>query len=152
VKTVTTRDLQQMVGTELGTSEWFLIDQGRIDAFADTTVDHQYIHVDPERAAQTPFGTTIAHGFLTLSLLIPLLADILTGPEGTVMAINYGTNRLRFLEPVGVDSRVRARAVLAGVADKGDGRWLVQTDVTVEIEGGTKPALVVELLTMFFTA
>lgn len=152
MKTVTTDDLKQMIGAELGTSDWFQIDQDRIDAFADTTVDHQYIHVDPGRAAETPFGTTIAHGFLTLSLLIPLLSEILTGPEGTVMAINYGTNKVRFLEPVTVGSRVRASAILAEVADKGSGRWLVQTDVTVEIEGKAKPALVAEMLTMFFTA
>ena len=148
---VTTDDLQAMVGRELGVSDWLRIDQGRIDAFADATMDHQFIHVDPAAAAQTPFGSTIAHGFLTLSLIVPLMTGSLPAPQGTVMAINYGLDKVRFLEPVKVDSRVRARTVLQEVADKGGGRWLIKTQVTIEIDGTDKPAMVAEVLTMFFT-
>ena len=145
-------ELQGLVGEELGVSDWLEIDQDRISSFADATIDHQFIHVDPEAAKATPWGTTIAHGFLTLSLLTPLTAGSLPVPENTVMAINYGTDKVRFLQPVKVDSRIRARTRLVGVDEKGPGRWLLKTEVTVEIEGDDRPALVAELLTMFFTA
>ena len=145
-------ELQGLVGEELGVSDWLEIDQDRISSFADATIDHQFIHVDPEAAKATPWGTTIAHGFLTLSLLTPLTAGSLPVPENTVMAINYGTDKVRFLQPVKVDSRIRARTRLVGVDEKGPGRWLLKTEVAVEIEGDDRPALVAELLTMFFTA
>jgi acyl dehydratase len=147
---VSTDDLQAMVGQELGVSDWLRIDQERIDAFADATMDHQFIHVDPEAAALTPFGSTIAHGFLTLSLIVPLMT--LPSPEGTVMGINYGLDKVRFLEPVPVGSRIRTHTVLDDVADKGGGRWLIRTVVTMEIEGSERPAMVAEALTMFVTA
>lgn len=149
---VTVEDLQAMVGRELGVSDWFTVDQDRINAFADATNDHQFIHVDEAAAAQTPFGSTIAHGFLTLSLVVPLMTQVLPFPEGTVMAINYGTDKVRFLEPVRVNSRIRTRSVLREVSDKGGGRWLVKVEATTEIEGSEKPAMVAEALTMFFTA
>ncbi len=146
----TAADLQAKLGEEVGVSDWVTVDQERIDAFADATLDHQYIHVDPERAAQTPFGTTIAHGFLTLSLLPHLTGGIIPVPDGTVMAINYGSDRLRFLSPVKSGSRVRARVKLVDATEKSPGQWLVKSDVTVEIDGEPKPALVAETLTLFF--
>ncbi len=149
---VPTAELADHVGEELGVSEWFTIDQARIDAFADVTEDHQFIHVDPEAARQTPFGSTIAHGFLTLSLLPHFLYQTMLTPEGTVFALNYGLDKVRFLEPVKVDSRVRARTRLVDVTEKGSGRWLLKMEVTVEIEGVEKPALVAEPLTMFIVS
>ncbi len=150
--TVPAAELAGRIGADLGASAWVEIDQDRIDAFADATLDHQFIHVDPERAAQTPFGTTIAHGFLTLSLLPHLMTDLTLVPEGTLMAINYGTDRVRFLAPVKVGSEVRARAKLVDATEKAPRQWLVKTEVTVEIKGEDKPALVAETLSMFFTA
>ena len=145
-------ELMGMKDHELPPSDWLEIDQDRIDLFADATGDHQFIHVDPERAAATPFGTTIAHGFLSLSLLPHLMEERSIVPEGTVMGINYGLNKVRFLEPVRVGSRVRARAHIADVQDKGGNRYLISSAVTVEIEGGEKPALVAETLAMFVVA
>ncbi len=142
-------ELQERVGEELGVSDWLTVDQDRIDAFADATLDHQFIHVDPERAAHTPWGTTIAHGFLTLSLLPHLTAGITPAPEGTVMAINYGSDKVRFITPVKSGSRVRARVKLADVQPRSPGQWLVKSDVTVEIEGEDKPALAAQTLTVF---
>ena len=149
MKMVPIDELADSVGKDLGTSEWFTIDQERIDAFADATLDHQFIHVDPELAKQTPWGTTIAHGFLTLSLLSYFMAQLMIAPEGTAMAINYGLDKVRFLEPVKVDSEVRAHLKLVDVTDKGAGRWLLKTEATVEIRGGDRPALIAEPLTMF---
>jgi len=143
---------RELIGAELGVSEWFLIDQARINAFADTTEDHQFIHVDPERAAATPFRGTIAHGFLTLSLLPRLIADIGGGLEGAVMGLNYGFDKIRFLAPVKVNSRVRARARLADFVEKAPKQYLVTQEITIEIEGESKPALVAEWLTMVMTA
>ncbi len=151
-KIVPAAELIDHVGEDLGASDWVKIDQARIDAFADATLDHQFIHVNPEMAAHTPFGTTIAHGFLTLSLLPHFMADLSILPEGTVMALNYGTDRVRFLAPVKVGSEVRATARLAGATEKSSGQWLVKTDVTVEIKGEDKPALVAETLSMFVVA
>ena len=150
--TVTTYELKALVGSELGVSEWMTIDQSRIDAFADATNDHQFIHVDPERAAQTPFGSTIAHGYLTLSLVTPLVGESLPRLDGTAIVLNYGSNRVRYLEPVRVGSRIRARTELVDVADKGGGRWLLTTRATMEIEGSEKPALVGDILTMYVVA
>ncbi len=139
-------DLPGMVGRDLGPSDWLEIDQGRIDRFAEVTFDHQFIHVDPELAAQTPFGTTIAHGFLTLSLITRMCAAFMLMPEGTVMGINYGLDKVRFLTPVKVGSRVRARATVRDVTERSPGQWLVKYEVVVEIEGEAKPALVAEWL------
>jgi acyl dehydratase len=152
MRTVPAAELAQHVGEELGITEWLTIDQDRIDAFADATLDHQFIHVDPELAKQTTWGTTIAHGFLTLSLLSHFQFETMLAPENMVMAINYGTDRVRFLEPVRVGSRVRARSRLVEVTEKGAGRWLLKMETAVEIEGIDKPALVAEPLTMFITA
>ncbi|MBT8218084.1 MAG: MaoC family dehydratase [Acidimicrobiia bacterium] len=141
-----------MVGEELGTSEWFTIDQDRINAFAEVTVDHQFIHIDRERAAATPLGGTIAHGFLTLSLVTHLTSQIGVMPENMVMVFNYGLDRLRFVNPVRAGSRVRAHTKLLDVTDKGPGQLLIKTGVTVEIDGEDKPALVAETLMMAVTA
>ena len=152
MKIMPASEMQDLVGEELGVSDWVRIDQERIDMFAEATMDHQFIHVDPEAAKATPWGTTVAHGFLTLSLITPLMSESLIVPEGMVWAINYGTDKVRFLLPVKVGSRIRARTRLGDVTDKGGGRWLLKSEVTVEIEGEERPALVAEALTMFFTA
>ena len=134
-------ELKTMVGEDLGHSSWLEITQERIDAFAEATGDHQWIHVDPERAAQGPFGATIAHGYLTLSLVIPLFGEMLK-VEGTRMGINYGLEKVRFPHPVKVGSRIRLGARVVGVDEvPGDGVQLT-LDFTVEIEGETKPACV----------
>ena len=143
-----TSDLAGLIGTEVGVSRWILIDQARIDAFAETTEDRQYIHIDPEAARATPFGGTIAHGFLTLSLLSAMTYDAVPPLKGVVMGVNYGFDKLRFLAPVPAGSNVRGRFKLLSAEDKGGGRWLLKHEVTVEIEGGDKPALVAEWLGM----
>jgi len=130
-------------------SDWLLIDQARIDAFAEATGDYQFIHVDPDRAAATPFGSTIAHGFLTLSLLPHLTGQRNLLPENLVMGINYGLNKLRFLEPVPVNSEVRSKGIIRSVAKRGRDRLLVTSEVTVEIKGRERPALVAEVLTLY---
>jgi acyl dehydratase len=145
-------NVSELIGKEMGVSEWFLIDQARINDFADTTVDHQFIHVDPEKASKTPFGTTIAHGFLTLSLLPHLVSGLGAGMEGAVMGLNYGFDKIRFLAPVKVNSRVRARVKLADVQEKAPKQYLVKQEITVEIENEAKPALVAEWLTMVMVA
>ena len=152
MQVVSKDELLTMVGTNLGTSEWFTIDQDRINAFADITIDHQFIHVDEEQAAKTPLGGTIAHGYLTLSLLPGLTAGLTPVPENLSMMFNYGLDRLRFITPVRSGSRVRAHAKLVAVTDKGPGQMLIKTEVTVEIEGEDKPALVAETLTMAITS
>jgi acyl dehydratase len=142
----------ELIGKELGPTEWLEVDQERIDRFAEATGDHQWIHVDPERAAEGPFGTTIAHGFLTLSMLTHLAAGASAAPpdpakfEGILMGINYGFNKVRFVSPVKVGSRIRARAVTANAELKGN-MVEVTRNFTVEIEGEDKPALVAEWLT-----
>lgn len=141
-------DLQSLIGTEVGVSSWIEIDQARIDAFAEVTNDHQFIHVNPELARQTPFGTTIAHGFLTLSLASGMSYEAVAPLEGVVMGVNYGFDKLRFLAPVPVNSRVRGRFKLLSAEDKGGGRWLIKHELTVEIKGGDKPALIAEWLGM----
>lgn len=149
MKVVPVDQLADYVGTDIGESDWFTVDQDRIDAFAEATNDHQFIHVDPEAAKMTPWGTTIAHGFLTLSLIPYLTAAAGIIPEGLVMAINYGSDKVRFLEPVKVGSDVRARIHLAEVMPKGPGRFLFKSNVTIEIKGSDKPALVAETLSLF---
>jgi len=141
-------DLADLIGTELGVSRWFEIDQARIDAFAEITEDRQFIHVDPEAAKATPFGGTIAHGFLTLSLASAMTYDAVPPLEGVVMGVNYGFDKLRFLAPVPVGSRIRGRFRLLSAEDKGTGRWLLKHELTVEIEGSEKPALIAEWLGM----
>ena len=135
-----------MAGRESGPTSWLRIDQQRVDLFADATGDHQFIHVDPEKAARTPLGTTIAHGYLTLSLLPMLSEEIAVVPEGLAMTFNYGVNKVRFLNPVKVGSEVRLRSRILDVVEKGPGRILVTGQATVEIRGQEKPALVAETL------
>jgi acyl dehydratase len=141
-------ELRAAVGEELGSSDWLEVDQKRIDLFADATGDHQWIHVDPERAAGGPFGTTIAHGYLTLSLLPAFVPQIIR-VDGVRMGINYGVNKVRFPSPVPVGSRLRARAELTDVSDV-DGGVQLTTKVTVEQEGGAKPVCVAESVSRFF--
>ena len=146
--TVTREQLDCMVGERLGVSDWFLIDQERVNRFADVTLDHQFIHVDPVRAKQTPFGGTIAHGFLTLSLLVPLCIDFIPEPEGRTLLVNYGFDKIRFVAPVRVGKRVRAVGTLAEVTERKPGNLVMKIDVTVEIESEDKPALVAEWLSL----
>ena len=145
-------DLQSLIGQEVGLSRWITVDQARIDAFAKITEDEQFIHVDPERARATPFGGTIAHGFLTLSLASAMSYDAVAPLDGVIMGVNYGFERLRFLAPVPAGSRIRGRFKLLSAEDKGvqDGvtRWLLKHELTVEIEGADKPALIAEWLGM----
>ena len=141
--------LKDYIGQDLGESEWLEIDQDRINQFADATLDQQFIHVDSEKA--TPlFGSTIAHGFLSLSLMAGLPAPQVA-PDNMIMAFNYGLDKVRFLTPVNVGSKVRTKAKLLSVDDKGDGRYLVKNEVSMEIEGQVKPAYVAESLTMYIT-
>ncbi|MFH8345661.1 MaoC family dehydratase [Streptomyces sp. NPDC018045] len=141
-------ELRAAVGEDLGTSDWLEIDQKQIDLFADATGDHQWIHVDPERAASGPFGTTIAHGYLTLALL-PALVPQLLRVDNVTMGINYGVDKVRFPAPVPVGSRLRATARIAGVTEVSGGVQLATT-VTVEREGGEKPVCVAETLSRFY--
>lgn|SRR5690606_2473021 len=145
----TLQRLQDLVGTEIGVSDWLQIDQSRIDAFADATLDHQWIHVDPERAAQGPFGTTIAHGFLTLSLTVHLMSQIELDMGEPKMAINYGLDRVRFTAPVPTGSRIRGRVELVS-ADEAGGGIQVKRKVTVEIEGEERPAMIAESLSRYY--
>lgn len=146
---ITPEDLSTLAGRDLDPSDWLEITQDRINQFADATNDHQFIHTDAEKAAQTPFGTTIAHGFLTLSLLSYLLTQNSIAPEGTVMGLNYGSDKVRYLAPVKVGQRIRAQQKVLEVAEKRPGQWLCKIAVTVEIDGENVPALVAEILTMF---
>lgn len=141
-------ELAQASGTDLGASDWLTVDQERIDKFAEATGDHQWIHVDPERAADGPFGRTIAHGFLTLSLL-PVLQHQIYDVTEVSMAVNVGLNKVRFLAPVPVDSRVRALATITQVTEL-DAAVQVVFSTTLEIEGSDKPAAVVESIARFF--
>jgi len=134
-------DIRARIGEEVGVSSWLLVDQARIDAFAEATEDRQFIHTDPEAAAATPFGGTIAHGFLTLSLLSRMAAEAMLIPDSIKMAVNYGLEEVRFLAPVRAGKRVRGRFTLDSVDEKGPGRVLMRHRVTVEIEGEDKPAL-----------
>jgi len=143
-------ELSQYVGKELGCSEWLTIDQARINLFAEATGDFQFIHVDPEKAAKTPFGSTIAHGYLTLSLIPKLMEDILVLPEGLKMVVNYGLDSVRFIQPVKVDSKVRLKVDLSEAFEKKPGQWLLKFTATLEIEGQEKPAYIAEPLTLCF--
>jgi len=146
-KTRTKEQLLELVGQELGTSEWFAVDQERINQFADVTKDHQFIHVDPERAVAAGLDGTIAHGMLTLSMIVGFCRDFAPALEGSKMVINYGFDKVRFAAPVKVNDRIRAVAVLAEARERA-GQLLVKAKVTIEIEGETKPALIAEWLTL----
>ena len=143
-------ELNDYVGKELGRSEWLTIDQERINLFAEATGDYQFIHVDPVEAAQTPFGSTIAHGFLSLSLIPKLMEDILVMPEGLKMVVNYGLDSVRFIQPVKVNSNVRLKVDLTEVTEKKPGQWLLKATATLEIEGSDKPAYIAEPLSLCF--
>ncbi|SEM69575.1 MaoC family dehydratase [Bradyrhizobium sp. OK095] len=144
---------QAMVGKEIGVSSWHLIDQPRIDTYADVIEDHQFIHVDPERAKnETAFGTTIAHGFLTMSLLSIMSYEVMPVIAGTTMGVNYGFDKLRFISPVRSGKRVRGRFVLAEAKLRKPNELLSRTNVTVEIEGEDKPALVADWLGLIYFA
>lgn len=142
-------DLAARVGTTLGTSRWFEIGQDRIDRFADVTEDWQFIHLDPERAARAGFGGTVAHGYLTLSMLAPMAYDALPDMEGMRASVNYGFDRIRFLAPVPSGARLRARFDLLEVMPKGAGRMLARLAVTIEIEGQDTPAVSADWLVMY---
>lgn len=144
-------EIRSRVGSEVGVSDWLMIGQERIDAFAEATEDRQFIHIDPAAAAQTPFGGTVAHGFLTLSLLSRMAAEAMLVPDGLKMAVNYGFDRVRFLAPVRSGKRLRGRFVLDSVEEKAPGQWLMRHNVTVEIEGEDKPALTAQWLTLILT-
>jgi acyl dehydratase len=147
--TATVEVLKSRIGQEIGMSAWHRLNQERIDAFANVTEDRQFIHVDPERAsAEAPFGGTIAHGFLTLSMLAVMGQEALPRIEGRAMGINYGFDRVRFLAPVPAGARVRGRFVLADVTMRSPREVLLRYDVSVEVENQSKPALVAEWLTM----
>lgn len=147
----TFEQLRGMIGQDLGTSDWTPVCQDRIDQFAECTGDRQWIHVDPQRARrQSPFRTTIAHGYLSLSLIGGLVQDMGIFPENTQAAFNYGLDRVRFIAPVRAGVRVRLRCRLLSMEDKGPGQYLMKVENTVEIEGEEKPALVAETLGMFY--
>jgi len=141
--------LREFVGRELGVSHWMSVDQERINAFAACTGDHQWIHVDVERARrESPFGGTVAHGYLTLSLAAALAMDMGLVPADAKAGLNYGLDKVRFIAPVRAGARVRNRLVLLSAEDKGSGRVLITTQSTLQIEGEEKPALIAEILAM----
>jgi acyl dehydratase len=144
-------EIRGKVGQSIGVSSWIEVGQDRIDIFADATDDHQFIHVDQKAAAQTPFGGTIAHGFLSLSLLSRMAADVMLIPDTTKMAVNYGLDRVRFLAPVKSGKRVRGHFTLESADEKAPGQLLLKHSVTVEIEGEEKPALTAQWLGLIFT-
>ena len=141
---------QGMVGREIGVSSWHLVDQSRINVYADVIEDHQFIHVDPERARETPFGTTVAHGFLTMSLMSIMSYEVMPVIEGTTMGVNYGFDKLRFISPVRAGSRVRGRFVLTEATQRKPTELQSRTNVTVEIEGEQKPALVADWIGLIY--
>jgi acyl dehydratase len=145
---LTLEKLQEFVGKEIGLSEWMEITQERINAFAECTEDRQWIHIDPDKAIHGPYGTTIAHGFLILSLLVHLTSQIKLFQKGIQMVTNIGLNHVRFSNPVQVESHIRNRVVLKEATDKGNGRILVTLENTIEIQGSEKPAMVAEVLAL----
>ena len=149
--TMQAQDLKDYIGKETGVSRWFTITQEQIDTFADATHDHQFIHIDPEKAKETPFGGTIAHGFLSLSLLSAVAYDAGINLENALMGLNYGFEKIRFLQPVKVNSKIRGQMVLANVLEKKPGQFLLTWDVTIEIDSIEKPALTAQWLTMSIT-
>ena len=151
LKIVPKEEMASAVGTKFEPSAWIVVDQDRINTFADCTEDHQFIHVDAEKAAATPFGGTIAHGFLTLSLLSKMIEGNGVVPENTVMGLNYGFEKVRFLAPVKSGKRVRAHVEVKSVNQKDDNRFLICNSITVEIEDEETPALVADWLSMVIT-
>ena len=151
MKVIPANKLEDHIGEEIGLSEWIEITQERINQFAEATNDHQFIHVDPElaKSAPTPWDTTIAHGFLTLSLVSYMSATSGFMPAEMQTAVNYGSDKVRFMEAVPVDSKIRGRFVLTDAQYKKNGRWLVKTSVTIEIDGVEKPAAIIETLTLY---
>jgi acyl dehydratase len=151
MKVIPANKLEDHIGEEIGLSEWIEITQERINQFAEATNDHQFIHVDPElaKSAPTPWDTTIAHGFLTLSLVSYMSATSGFMPAEMQTAVNYGSDKVRFMQAVPVDSKIRGRFILTDAQYKKNGRWLVKTTVTVEIEGIDKPAAIIETLTLY---
>jgi acyl dehydratase len=143
-------EIRDRIGQEVGVSSWLTVDQERINEFADATEDRQFIHTDPEAAAQTPFGGTIGHGFLTLSMLSRMAAEAMLVPDSIKMAVNYGLDRVRFIAPVRSGKRIRGRFRLDSVDEKAPGQLLLRHTVTVEIEGEEKPALTAEWLGLLF--
>ena len=150
VETTPVSQLPELIGKEYEPTDWLEITQERVNQFADATNDHQFIHVDAEKARQTPLGGTIAHGYLTLSLLSYFGMQSGVMPEGMAMVVNYGSDKVRYLTPVRVGSRVRAHMKIIDVTEKNPGQWLIKTGVSIEIEGVEKPALVAEILGLFF--
>ena len=148
--TATLDEIKSRIGTEIGVSDWITVDQERIDAFAEATEDRQFIHVDREKAAATQFGGTIAHGFLSLSLLSRMAFDVMLVPPNLKMAVNYGFDNVRFLAPVPAGSRVRGRFLLNDVAQRAPGQLLTEHHVTIEIDGIEKPALTADWLGLLF--
>ena len=147
-KTIKAEDLPGLVGQELEASPWIEITQERVNQFADATNDHQFIHVDPEKAAKSPFGGPIAHGFLSLSLLSYLNEQSAVFPENLAIVINYGSDKVRYLAPVRVGKRIRSRQTVLEMNEKKPGHWLMKCAVTVDIEGEETPALIAEILSM----
>ena len=148
-KLLTQDTIESVVGQEIGVSDWFEITQENVNMFADVTKDHQFIHIDPERAAQTPFGGTVAHGFYTLSMLSHFAENGCgVSLEGATMSVNYGCDKMRFIQPVRVGSRIRGRSLLSAAEQKKPGQFLFSSTITVEIEGVDKPALIAEWLSM----
>jgi len=143
-------ELRARLGTEIGLSDWLLVDQELINRFADATFDHYFLHTDPVRAAGTQMGGTIAHGFLTLALLAPMSVSGLPAVKGVVMGVNYGFDRLRFIAPVPCGKRIRARFVLKDVVEKAPGQWQITYRVTVEVEGQDTPALAAEWVNRYW--
>jgi len=148
-KPIKIRDLPAMVGMDLEPSDWLQVTQERVNQFADATNDHQFIHVKPLRAKFTPFRGTIAHGFLVLSLISYLVQQNALRPSGLKMALNYGSDKVRFLAPVRVGKRIRAHQKIVDVTEKKPGHWLVKNEITIEIENEDTPALVAEILAMY---
>jgi acyl dehydratase len=146
----TIEEIQSRVGSEIGVSDWILIDQARIDAFADVTEDHQFIHVDPDAAAKTPFRGTVAHGFLTLSLLSRMAEGVMLHPATLRMAVNYGFDKVRFMAPVRSGKRVRGRFKMLSAEEKRASQWQITYEVTVEIEDEEKPALIADWIGYMF--
>lgn len=148
---MTPQEIAEKVGQQIGTSEWVEMSQERINKFADATGDHQFIHVDEEKAKLTPFGGTIAHGFLTLSMIPYLSAKSeLPRPEGVKMGVNYGGNKTRFINPVRSGKRIRGHWKLLEMVEKRPGQWQQTHEITIEIEGEDKPALIAEWITQLF--
>ena len=150
--TIAESDIPNLAGRQLEPSPWLEITQQRVNQFADATNDHQFIHVDPEKAAETPFGGPIAHGFLSLSLLSYLNAQSSVVPENLAMIVNYGSDKIRYLAPVRIGKRIRSHQQVLEINEKRPGQWLMKTAVTVEIEGEETPALVAEILSMMVVA